>query len=195
MMKLFNKFKISYLILFIFFFLFFIFISYSNFSKEDSQSYITSKESYPTFLLSNDVSSTLPIISFNAPAHWSKGELSQFRLGSYYVNDQEKRIDISVSKLSTNGFDLLSNVNRWRSQLDLPFIKKSDLYKYVTRIKFNNRDFFWVNKIQNSNQGMIVAMLKYQDMVWFFKLNGENSLVDQEKDSFVAFINTVEFNE
>src|SRR6476469_7004286 len=68
------------------------------------------------------------------PEGWSEQPLSEMRLGSFKVEGPNAAsADISVIAFPGEAGGLLSNINRWRGQLQLPPLEEDQLWKSVQR--------------------------------------------------------------
>ena len=87
-----------------------------------------------------DGSAALPPVPAGNPAKWVKPEgwseqpLSEMRLGSFKVDGPDATsADVSVTAFPGEAGGLAPNVNRWRSQLQLPPMDEDQLQQTIQR--------------------------------------------------------------
>jgi hypothetical protein len=136
-----------------------------------------------------------PGISWAVPSHWKVLRVNnQLTYAAFHVADGMK--PLTVSELPPGGADVLPNVNRWEGQLGLPPSSEADLPKVTTAIKVDGRDATLVNLVgPNPAAGpqhkMLAAIVPTYERVWFFKLQGPADKVDQQKEAFDGFLQSV----
>ena len=87
----------------------------------------------------------------------------------------------------------MSSVGRIR--LGLGELADSDLTARVSEISVDGVKGKIVDLIDlssSSDVGTIAAMVKLGDSAWFLKLSGNKNLVDENRDSFKSFLNTLQ---
>lgn len=76
---------------------------------------------------------------WTTPGDWKAQGQSGLRLETFHVGDHDPELELTVIPLGTmsGGGDtpILENLNRWRGQLRLPPIAKSDLAKNIDRVE------------------------------------------------------------
>ncbi|HZZ81985.1 MAG TPA: hypothetical protein VFE62_26030 [Gemmataceae bacterium] len=60
----------------------------------------------------------------NPPKNWRKDPPGEMRYAAYRIDAEPKEIEMTVSRLSAGDDWLLTNVNRWRKQVNLPPVAK-----------------------------------------------------------------------
>ena len=58
-------------------------------------------------------------IVWDTPKHWLKGNKTAMSLENYSIPYDNKYADLSITVLTGDGGGILSNVNRWRGQINL----------------------------------------------------------------------------
>ncbi len=135
-------------------------------------------------------------LTYETPEGWAPGRLSVSRGGitvrrqaAFEVFDGSQYVEITVSKA---GGDLLSNVNRWRQQIQLAGITRQELNQKIKEIKVGEATGAYIELVglQESIFGVIVNA---RGPMWFLKLKGDNKLAQREKDRFAAFVRSIRF--
>ncbi len=129
--------------------------------------------------------------SWNLPSSWKQGKQSSMRVGSFSVDDaQGNKLDISITSFPGDVGGLLANVNRWIGQIDLAPINETQVQKYCSPVKIDEKESQFVEAYGNK-KGILAGILFLKDESWFFKLIGDRVLVEREKNAFVAFLESV----
>lgn len=141
-------------------------------------------------------------IKWKAPSHWITQEASGMRQGSFLVKKGENSADISITSFPGDTGSQLANVNRWRGQLELPPLSEQELPKPWYIFKVQERSILVWDivskkplKDQKTMTRMLIASLKETDRTWFFKMMGDDKLVQSERDAFIAFLKELQFGE
>ncbi len=146
--------------------------------------------------------STSKTLIWTIPKYWNELSPSQFRIESYSIPNSIPNLDgdFSVTKFPDNAGSVLSNVNRWRSQLKLSPISDKDLSSFVTLIDaqalsiqvcyMSSNEKILDNKYKKST---FVGFFKYDQFTYFFKLTGESTLLNREKQKFINLLKSVRY--
>jgi hypothetical protein len=152
----------------------------------------------PAVMEAAPIPSTAKLPNMAAPANWSETPAGNMVVRSFSISGeagQKAAVSISVFGGTTGG--TLANVNRWRGQLSLPPIADADLAA-------NTKNFdvlggqatvvdFTGNDISGQPVRLVAAIVARGQDSWFYKLTGDNSLVEREKPAFVKFVQTVQY--
>ena len=131
----------------------------------------------------------------NTPAsHWVAAPLKPFQLAAWSVTDGEQQVAITISSA---GGDLIGNIQRWRGQIGLPPGDPDAIQKSLQQIPMGSTTGTYVTLLApegagkpQSILGVIATALERQ---WFFKLQGDAPLAARERESFEAFVKSVQF--
>jgi hypothetical protein len=134
-------------------------------------------------------------IKYDLPKGWQPSPPSQFSIAAFTVVDEGRQARITVSSASG---DLLSNINRWRGQLQLPPIDQNTLDSAVTKLKVDGRDATYVELLgpsqaagQQAIYGAVIADAPPSS--WFVKMTSDASLAMREREHFQQFILSLKF--
>ena len=131
---------------------------------------------------------------FSAPDHWTPQPKRMSQLEVFSVADGDRQAEISVATLGLAGGALEPNVNRWRGQLGLGPWSSDDVQQALTKRTVGGIDAQLVElAAEDNSRAMLGAILYRDDAAWFFKLSGDKKLVDQEKEAFQQFLDSIEF--
>lgn len=138
------------------------------------------------------------------PAQWTKPEgwneqpLSEMRLGSFKVEGANAAsADVSVIAFPGEAGGLISNINRWRGQLQLPPLDEDQLSQITQRTDVDNVPTYLVDfqTVENSPKPsrILGAVLQTADRTWFVKMTGPPGLIDSQREKFLAFVKSFRF--
>jgi len=141
-----------------------------------------------------NASADLPF-TFSAPAEWQSAPVGPFAKLTYRIVQDGQAGEITVSSLSAAANDLLSNVNRWRGQVQLAPLTPAELATQVTTLELGSAQGSYVNLDGSgtSGQSILGAIAVHGDSAWFFKFKGPAPLVTRERERFESFMKSVRF--
>jgi ABC-type nickel/cobalt efflux system permease component RcnA len=140
-------------------------------------------------------------ITWKAPSNWQEQPSTSMRIGSFLIQDEKAghQADLSISAFPGDAGGDLPNVNRWRGQIQLEPLAKLDS-KNSTRLKSGPHEFIVVEMLgkappegKKSPTMILAAILHHKDRAWFFKMMGDQPLVQSQKKPFEAFLKSVQF--
>ncbi len=141
------------------------------------------------------------LLTWDIPKGWvrEQGPASSFRLDSFrYAGKNGLSLELAVTKFEGDVGTWLANINRWRGQIHLPPLSESASAKAVKEFQGDGMSFKIVeftsmeNLIENRfKQGMVIATLERSNQKWFFKMTGEATLLNSQKETFYDFLKTV----
>lgn len=127
------------------------------------------------------------------PSGWTPSAGSSARLASLEVIHESGKLDISVTRFP-NGGDLLSNVNRWRGQAELPNVTSDKLGESVTDAQIGGRPGKLVIA-KGPALSILAAIVPDGSAQWFFKVQGPTPGVTAEEQHFQQWLESVKFPE
>jgi hypothetical protein len=138
------------------------------------------------------------------PAHWTKPDgwneqpLSEMRLGSFKVEGPNAAsADISVIAFPGEAGGLISNINRWRGQLQLAPLDEDQLPQNIQRTEVDNVptslvDFQSAESAPKPSR-ILGAVLQAADRTWFVKMTGPPELIESQRQKFLDFVKSFRF--
>jgi hypothetical protein len=144
-----------------------------------------------------------PQLRWELPAGWREEPSTSFRAANFSVTGEAgQQADVSVIPLPGLGGSDLDFVNLWRQQLGLPPAVEADLAgrtEPVTIAGATGKLFDIAAegpaKVADRPDRILVAVLVRGGTSWFFKLQGDEPLVGQQRNAFVDFLKSVSFLE
>ena len=143
---------------------------------------------------------TSPKIDFKVPAGWEKSQGSSMRVASFSVTAADgATADVSVVPLPGDSGSMLDNVNRWRSQVQLAPIAAADDPALGTKVDGPAGTYFLSYMVstaailEGKKAAITTAILKTATHTWFFKMAGEASVVEANREKFESFVRSATF--
>jgi hypothetical protein len=138
-------------------------------------------------------------VTWTTPKRWQEKPGSGFRYASFVVPGADGLTgDLSVTVLDGGGGDLLANVNRWRGQIGLADLSADQLPTQTKTIRPAGRAMTLVNYLSEGNlidgkykKRLLSAVFSSDGKTWFFKLVGEDRLVESAKGDFLKFLESL----
>lgn len=131
------------------------------------------------------------------PDTWKPAPGRSMRVATYTVGDAE----VVVSQFPKFGVmaDPLENVNRWRGQVGLPPLDLPGIeaLQKTMEIAGEQASYYELMGPEDASPplGMLAAMTVRGDQVWFFKLFGPRAVVEAERERFVPWLSSIEFDQ
>jgi hypothetical protein len=132
------------------------------------------------------------------PDGWSEQPLSEMRLGSFKVDGANGgSADVSVIAFPGEAGGLISNINRWRGQLQLSPLAEDQLPQMIQRTDVDNVPTFLVDfqTAQNAPKPsrILGAVLQTADRTWFVKMTGPPEFIESQRQKFLDFVKSFRF--
>jgi hypothetical protein len=157
---------------------------FSGCDREEIRVYSVPKESPPP---------TEKAVSVPVPPDWKQVEPGQMLRSKYVIAGQGGRAEVSVSAFPGATGGLLANVNRWRGQLQLQPISEDKLAELTSNLDVGGGKATLVDMTgQDPKAGqkarIIGSIVPKESETWFYKLMGDEQVVERQKDTFKAFV-------
>lgn len=142
-----------------------------------------------------------PFFDYKMPKGWQPGKMKPMRKAAYDVTDGKLKAEVTVSSFSTSAGPMITdpaaNVRRWAGEVGIREIDTENVEGLSQPIKIDGLEgrFFELLGPLADDQPLatLVVMVTRDDQVWFFKLKGDQKLVQQQQKSFRAFLDSVSF--
>jgi hypothetical protein len=138
--------------------------------------------------------SALPPLKYVLPAGWTEKPLTTMRVASFSILENNKQADASVIPMDGIAGGVTANVTRWRGQVGLPEVTADEAAKLAEKVSVGDQpaDLF---DLAGGGQRILAVIFHRDDTAWFFKITGDDALVEKQKAAFVSFLKTVQFGE
>ncbi len=142
--------------------------------------------------------SALPPLKYTLPAGWQEKPLTQLRVASFEISENDKKADVSVIPLGGMAGGDLPNVNRWRGQVGLAPVEEAAVQKMTEKVLIAGQDadlfdIAGTNPSSGEAQRILASVLHRDDAAWFFKMAGDADLVEAQKPAFISFLKSFQF--
>lgn len=124
------------------------------------------------------------------PASWTAVTPGMMQTAKYLIaGEGGLQAEVSVTKLAGEAGGLLANINRWRMQLGLSPVTASELSSITNQLAWADANAVVVDIANETNQTRLVtALVPRSDQTVFYKLTGNETVVDREKAAFLRFV-------
>jgi hypothetical protein len=144
-------------------------------------------------------SSGQPKPNWEVPSGWKEVPGGQFLVAKFLVTgaaDAQAAVNVSMSP--GDGGGLLANVNRWRAQLGLGPVAEADLASQTQSLdladgKASLTDIAGQDPKNGQKARLLAVVIPRSGQTWFYKLMGSAQVVQQEKDAFMKFVQSVKY--
>ena len=137
--------------------------------------------------------------NWEVPSDWKEVPGGQFLVAKFVLpGGGDAPTAVNVSKSPGDGGGLLANVNRWRGQLGLAPAAEADLAKQIQSLdlpggKATLADLTGKDARTGQPARLLAAVVTREGETWFYKLMGNEQVVQQEKDAFLKFVQGVKY--
>jgi hypothetical protein len=135
-------------------------------------------------------------LAYDTPEGWKPGTIGAFARLAFDIDSEGKQASVTVSQA---GGDLLSNVNRWRQQVQLTPLTAEQLPQEMQPIEVDSIEGHYVKLVgpaadQQPAKAILGVILVRQGESWFFKLTGDAAVAQQQEENFKSFVRSVKFS-
>jgi hypothetical protein len=122
------------------------------------------------------------------------------RVASFKIKGEAgKQADVGIFPLPGMAGRDIDNVNRWRGQVGLEPISEEAMAKAAEQVEVAGQkaqlfDLGGQNPSSGDKTRILAAMQRRDETSWFFKMNGDDALVAQQKPAFVQFLKSLQFS-
>jgi uncharacterized protein YbdZ (MbtH family) len=130
------------------------------------------------------------------PAGWQEVPPGQMLVAKFVIaGDNGAKAELNVG---TAGGGLLFNINRWRGQLGLAPLTEADLEKQVQPLDVPGAKAMLVDMAgadgkTGQKARLLGAVVPQDGQTWFYKLMGNEQVVEREKETFTRFVQTIKY--
>jgi hypothetical protein len=139
-----------------------------------------------------------PGITYKKPDGWKKrSDPSGVRVVVFDISDGDQSAEIGVTSLEGDAGGLLLNVNRWRAQLGVKDFNDDQLKEETRSIQVFGKagayfDMTAQEKDDRTTKRILGVAVEVDGKTWFVKMIGPKELVGKEKETFEAFVKSIE---
>ena len=135
--------------------------------------------------------------TWTVPAGWQEGQLAQFLVAKFVIQNGDASAAVNVSQLAGDGGGLAANVNRWRKQLGQEASTDNEVAKLATidasgvqatMVQINGTD-----ARSGKAASLVGVVLPLNGQTWFYKLMGDKDVVLQQVPAFIQFVQSAKY--
>lgn len=138
---------------------------------------------------------------WTVPEAWKPGEPGPMILRRFVLGGGDSgRADVTVSRFAGPAGGLAANVNRWRNQLGLAPVSADALGQQSQSIQVDGRaatlvDFSGTDAKSGGRPARVIGVIVPREgETWFFKLLGDPTIAEREKNAFVQFVQSAKYS-
>jgi hypothetical protein len=134
------------------------------------------------------------------PAGWQEVPAGANLVAKFTIpGENGTKAELNITPLVGMGRDALMNINRWRKQLGLPPTTEVDLPKQTQSLDVQAGQAMLVDITGTDARSglktrLLGAIVPQGDQTWFYKLMGNEKVVEREHDAFTQFLKTVKYS-
>jgi hypothetical protein len=131
------------------------------------------------------------------PSGWQEVPPSQMLVAKFIIpGDNGTRAELNVGRA---GGGALLNINRWRNQLGLAPATEADLPRQTQALDVEGGQAMLVDMTGTDPRSgqktrLIGAIVPQGNLSWFYKLMGNEQVVEREREGFTRFVKTVKYS-
>lgn len=136
--------------------------------------------------------------AYAPPEGWQPGAMSAMRKAAFNVVDGDKKAEVTVMPFPATGMmgDPIAQAQRWAGQVGLTMtpdeVKAASKPASISGIEGESFELLGPEG-DAKPMGILAAMVKQGDQVWFFKMTGDRSLIEQQREPFNKFLESIKF--
>jgi hypothetical protein len=136
---------------------------------------------------------------WQVPVGWQETAAGGFLVAKFMVSGSDNaQAAVNVSMSQGDGGGLPSNINRWRGQLGLGPLAGGELTQAISEIdtaggKASVVDFSGKDARTGQSARLVGAVVSQGNRTWFYKLMGNEHVVESQKSAFTKFIQTAKY--
>jgi len=137
--------------------------------------------------------------AWQVPSGWQEVPGGQFLVAKFQLaGEGNAQAAVNVSMSAGDGGGSLANVNRWRTQLGLPAFGEADLTKEARSLDVGGSkamlvDMTGTDARTQQKARLLAAIVPRAQQTWFYKLMGNEQIVDREASAFTNFVQTARY--
>ncbi len=134
--------------------------------------------------------------TWEIPTDWQTIDPGPMLFAKFQISSDTAKANVNISQLNRDGGGLAANVKRWRTQIGLNPLDETELSKSVTPLGTANVvDFTGTDNATGKPIRLVAAVVPQNGQTWFYKLMGDETIVAQQKDAFLKFVQTTKYND
>ena len=129
-------------------------------------------------------------LHWETPSGWKELPPTDLRVGNFLISKGDKKAVVSIISFPEKTGTELDNVNRWRGEIGLEPVGKSDAETVAIGDQPGKIYDFAGKQMQT-----IAASLMRGETSWFFKMRGDKGIVSENKTAFIQLLKSIHFHD
>jgi hypothetical protein len=136
--------------------------------------------------------------TWQVPSGWQEINGGQFLVAKFVIGGADNaQANVNVSMSAGAGGGVVGNVNRWRGQLGLGELPEAEINKLLTPLNSPSGTVMVDMSGKDARTGqparLLAAIVPQASQTWFYKLMGNEQVVQREKDAFSKFVQSAKY--
>ena len=133
---------------------------------------------------------------WRVPQGWQEGPPTQFLVAQFLIpGENGSQAGVNISK---TGGGVTANINRWRGHLSLEELSSGEIEKQLQTLAVPDSKAMLIDmRGTDSKSGkkarVVGAVVSQPDGTWYYKLKGDEQLVEREKEAFLEFVKSATY--
>ncbi len=141
----------------------------------------------------------LPKLTWALPAGWQEAPASQMSAATFIIKGEGGEANVTITPLPNLAGREELVVNMWRQQVGQPPLNGEEVKQALTDIEVAGEkgQFFEITGSPEGRPTRIITAMQHGrgDASWFYKLSGDEAVVNAQKPAFLEFVKSVRFEE
>ncbi len=125
--------------------------------------------------------------TYSRPPEWRDAPQTGFSVVSMAAGEGDRTATITITPAAGG---LLANVNRWRNQAGLSPLNQEQLEDHLQTVEAGGKTLLYVEAL-GEDRAILGGVLTTGQRMWFIKLDGAPAVVEQERERFRAFLESI----
>ena len=137
---------------------------------------------------------------WQVPAGWKEVDAGGFLVAKFQLDGPNNaQAFVNVSTSGGDGGGLAMNINRWRGQLGLAPWGEAELNQQLQSVDVSGGKARLIEMqgtdVKSKKPARLFgAVVPQEKQTWFYKLMGDENIVEREKSAFTKFLQTAKYN-
>ncbi len=130
-------------------------------------------------------------IGYKVPKDWTETAPSGIRKANFTIGKGKKTAEVTVLAFPGDVGGTLGNINRWRQQIGLSPSTEDKLSNFTIPYTIAKHNGILV-RLLGPEQGITGGLLPFHNYTWFFKMQGDISIVVEQDANMRAFLDSIQ---
>jgi hypothetical protein len=137
--------------------------------------------------------------TYALPPGWQLGSAGAMRKATFLVSGGGGKAELSVTAFGAQGMmaDPMANARRWAGELGMDVGDNAKLETAMTDMKIDGGEGHYMEFVPpaagGNSQATLAAMVQRDGQMWFFKLKGDRSAIENQRQAFRKFLESIKF--